>query len=512
MSVEALISTQVIDTTSVGRSVMTAADAAAARTAIGAGTGSGDVVAANNLSDLASAATARTNLGLGTLATQSGTFSGTSSGTNTGDQTTVSGNAGSATVLQTARTINGVSFDGSANITVTAAGSTLSDTVTVAKGGTGLTALGTALQVLRVNAGATALEYAAAGGGIGGATGATDNSVLRADGTGGATLQNSAFVIADNATASPNNTVNHASIQATGGTTNVSVSIVPKGTGAFCLQVPDSGTGGGNVRGANAIDLQTLRSNANQVASGGGCIVIGSYNRASGTDAVAIGISCISTGTRSVAIGNQCTSSGIGSFATGSNSTCSSSERGLAAGYYVSVSGFYGAAGFGNGTSVTGTSAFGSGNGGSATLHCERVHAAGTFAATGDAQSVFLVLRIKTTNATPTTMMLDGASARLTITTGTVLAFTARITGIKSDGTAVAHYVRKGTVKRISNTTSLVGSVETIGTDIEDNASTDVAITADDTNEALQINVTGIASETWRWVAVVEGLEIAYGT
>jgi hypothetical protein len=148
MSVEAVIATQVIDTTTVGRSVMTAVDAAAARTA----------------------------LGLGTLATQSGTFSGThsgtSSGTNTGDQTTISGNAGSATVLQTARTINGVSFDGSANITVTAAGSTLSDTVTVAKGGTGLTALGTALQVLRVNAGATALEYATASGGTpGGSSG-----------------------------------------------------------------------------------------------------------------------------------------------------------------------------------------------------------------------------------------------------------------------------------------------------------------------------------------------------
>lgn len=69
---------------------------------------------------------------------------GTHSGTNTGDQTTVSGNAGTATTLQTARNINGVSFNGSADITVPAAAGTLTG-ATLASGVTAssLTSLGT---------------------------------------------------------------------------------------------------------------------------------------------------------------------------------------------------------------------------------------------------------------------------------------------------------------------------------------------------------------------------------
>jgi hypothetical protein len=150
-----------LTTTSYGRAFLALADAAAARTALGLGTAATTAASAyataaqgttadaalakaSNLADLTNAGTARTNLGLGTLATQSGTFSGTSSGTNTGDQTTVSGNAGTATALQTARTINGTSFDGTGNITVTAAAGTLTGS-TLAAGVTAssLTSVGT---------------------------------------------------------------------------------------------------------------------------------------------------------------------------------------------------------------------------------------------------------------------------------------------------------------------------------------------------------------------------------
>jgi len=65
-----------------------------------------------------------------TLASYTLTVAGTASvsGTNTGDQTNIAGNAATATALQTARNINGVSFNGTADITVTAAAGTLTGT------------------------------------------------------------------------------------------------------------------------------------------------------------------------------------------------------------------------------------------------------------------------------------------------------------------------------------------------------------------------------------------------
>jgi hypothetical protein len=138
-------------------------------------------------------------------------------------------------------------------------------------------------------------------------------------------------------------------------------------------------------------------------------------------------------------------------------------------------------------------------------------HASGSFAAQGDAQRIRAVLRNKTTNATATELFLNGSTLRLTVPSGKVMSGIINCTGVKSDGSAVAHYVREFSIKNVAGTTTLVGS-NTIGTDTEDNASTDISVTANDTNDAINISVTGIASETWRWVASVDAVEVAYGT
>ena len=71
------------------------------------------------------------------------------------------GNADTATTLATARAINGVNFDGSAPITVPAAGSTLTDTVTVAKGGTNATSFADKAVIITQDSGTDTLAAVA---------------------------------------------------------------------------------------------------------------------------------------------------------------------------------------------------------------------------------------------------------------------------------------------------------------------------------------------------------------
>ncbi len=103
----------------------------------------GDVTASGSMSVLSATVTkinGTSFAGLGTGILKNTTGTGVPSIAIAADFPTLNQNTtGSAATLTTSRTINGVSFNGSANITVRAAGSTLTDTVPVVNGGTGVT-------------------------------------------------------------------------------------------------------------------------------------------------------------------------------------------------------------------------------------------------------------------------------------------------------------------------------------------------------------------------------------
>ena len=72
-------------------------------------------------------------------------------------------------------------------------------------------------------------------------------------------------------------------LSAAGSDTNIPAVVQPKGTGPLQAQQTDSTATGGNARGANAVDWQTNRSAAGQVASGQYAVVAGgSRNQSSG--------------------------------------------------------------------------------------------------------------------------------------------------------------------------------------------------------------------------------------
>jgi hypothetical protein len=265
--------------------------------------------------------------------------------------------------------------------------------------------------------------------------------------------------------------------------TNSALVLTPKGTGAFILgPKPDGTITGGNARGAGAVDLQLNRTAATQVANGANAVVLGGIrNTASGAQSSSLGgFSNSVTTTYGVVAGrdNSC---------TGSSSVVFGLENQATALYSATISGQQG----------------------SADRQAMQAHAAGQFAAKGDAQRARFVLRNKTTTNSAVELFLDGSSVRLTIPSGKIFAFTINISGVKSDGSAVAHYLRQYALKNISATTTEVYAPVTIGSD--NAAGTSIALSANDTNNALRVEVTGVSGETWRWVAAVDAVEITAG-
>jgi len=56
-------------------------------------------------------------------------------------------------------------------------------------------------------------------------------------------------------------------------------------------------------------------------------------------------------------------------------------------------------------------------------------------------------------------------------------------------------------LKNVGGTTSEIFAPQTLGTDTA--TGTSIAITADNTNDSLKIECTGISGETWQWQAYI---------
>ena len=308
------------------------------------------------------------------------------------------------------------------------------------------------------------------------------------------------FSSADN-TSSPNDTVNVASLSVDSSSTNAAAAIVPKGTGAFMLAIPDSGTTGGNVRGASAIDLTMGRTNANQVASGANAIAIGYRMRAAGSQSICLGYNNYATNTRGFTVGNDSNSSsieGVNILGGGAGGAFGSYGAAISSGSKCGERGFAAA----RGRSTTKNSvAFGGGG-------------------VQSNQRMFASYWGRTTNATPATISASGlnqsdseANFLMLVPDGTyfytknIAFFTINI--VANDDTnelmrvwelsAAYRISTGGTVTQVGSTTKTV--IHSEGTALN---STDVGLSVS-TNRRLVIDVTGVASTNIHFTAWVTG-------
>jgi hypothetical protein len=122
---------------------------------------------------------------------------------------------------------------------------------------------------------------------------------------------------------------------ANGSDTNIPLVLQPKGTGALQAQQTDSTATGGNARGANAVDWQTLRSTNTMVASGTASVLVGGQNNSSTnyTSFVGAGANNTASGPNSAIV------SGNASFAPGQWSFIGSGNGNTAGGYYNFIGG-----------------------------------------------------------------------------------------------------------------------------------------------------------------------------
>jgi hypothetical protein len=182
---------------------------------------------------------------------------------------------------------------------------------------------------------------------------------------------------------------------------------------------------------------------------------------------------------------------GRDNIASGDYSTVPGGRTNTAAGHYSLAIGR---------ESKTGTGANGQG---------QLAHAAGMFAAAGDAQVSHWVLRKTTTDATVGDMFTDGSAARPQVADDTTWMVKALVVARRTDADneSAAYELTACFDKNTAGSLTIVGAV-TKTVVAEDTAAWDATIVAGSAT-ALAVRVTGEAAKTIRWVAYVTTVEVS---
>lgn len=317
----------------------------------------------------------------------------------------------------------------------------------------------------------------------------------------------------------------------------------PTPTQASSLAITDTGAlqhTGGNAKGTDAIDLQPSRSAAVMVASGNNSVISGGIDNRATADKSSVGggntnqadgtashigggeqniannsYTTVGGGTLNTASGQDATVAGGRSntasgttavVAGGNTNTASGVQSAVCAGQANTASGSNSFVGAGASNTASNThSSVPGGNHAVADKYGQLAHASGRFASSGDAQTSELLWRIQTTDATANVELFLDASLtqRATVPNNTTWAFVILIVARRSNGDSICFKVEGGIKNDAGNTVLVAATTETVIADGTGGALTtaNIDVNADNANDALRIQVTGIAAQTWRWVA-----------
>jgi hypothetical protein len=303
-------------------------------------------------------------------------------------------------------------------------------------------------------------------------------------------------------TASPNNVVNAARLLVDVPTTNGDLVLQPKGAGAIIVQVPTSSAIGGNKRGVYALDFVFNRQTAADVASGLSSFSVGEANECSGMYAVSIGRRNYATNPYSIAFGNANNVSSTESIAAGGNNNT------------INVGSASGILGGRNNTCGANFCAIMGGDMATATRHAQRSHSAGRFTTAGDCQEEQYICRTITSNATPTDLTLEGTAPnianRILIPSDTTCTFVGIVTARRTDVDGeTAGWEIKGVIRNDAGTTAAVGTFTITQLGANAGNTWSLAVTADNTNDALVLTGTGESGKTIRWGATITLMKIS---